>query len=179
MRRHGSAKSDPCPLVGTPGFEPGTSCAPCKHATRLRHVPIDRVHGIPPAAAGQTHAALPSSPPLHKRPQTKPVVVLPGEILGDLPRHPRPAERAVERVLRTPPLPGEHEQEGRHVQRHTADGTANADPIHHAPQSSSPSFPLKLIPNPLPLIRSRRLIMYPLAIDSASSCGIPASTSFL
>jgi hypothetical protein len=26
-------------LVGTPGFEPGTSCAPCKHATRLRHVP--------------------------------------------------------------------------------------------------------------------------------------------
>lgn len=27
-------------LVGTPGFEPGTSCAPCKHATRLRHVPM-------------------------------------------------------------------------------------------------------------------------------------------
>ena len=26
-------------LVGTPGFEPGTSCAPCKHAARLRHVP--------------------------------------------------------------------------------------------------------------------------------------------
>ena len=26
-------------MVGTAGFEPATSCAPCKHAARLRHVP--------------------------------------------------------------------------------------------------------------------------------------------
>jgi hypothetical protein len=26
-------------MVGTPGFEPGTSCTPSKRATRLRHVP--------------------------------------------------------------------------------------------------------------------------------------------
>ncbi len=30
-------------MVGAPGFEPGTSCAQGKRATRLRHAPIEQV----------------------------------------------------------------------------------------------------------------------------------------
>jgi hypothetical protein len=30
-------------LVGAPGFEPGTSCAQGKRATRLRHAPTEQV----------------------------------------------------------------------------------------------------------------------------------------
>jgi hypothetical protein len=32
-------------LVGAPGFEPGTSCAQGKRATRLRHAPKEQVSG--------------------------------------------------------------------------------------------------------------------------------------
>src|SRR5215470_5906166 len=31
-------------MVGAPGFEPGTSCAQGKRATRLRHAPKTRTH---------------------------------------------------------------------------------------------------------------------------------------
>lgn len=30
-----------CPFVGTTGFEPATSCTPCKRATGLRYVPFN------------------------------------------------------------------------------------------------------------------------------------------
>ena len=50
-----SAGSSGLKLVGTPRFELGTPCTPCKCATRLRHVPPEKL--LKPAAGGRRGGA--------------------------------------------------------------------------------------------------------------------------
>jgi len=105
-----------------------------------------------------------------------------GQFLGHCLRNTRFAKPTVEDQLCPPPPPQARYKDSDQRAHQTRDEESDRQAFREPFQSSSPSFSRPIHPprsNPLLPIRSRRLIMYPLAMSSASSFGIPASTSLV
>lgn len=181
------------PLVGTPGFEPGTSCTPSKHATRLRHVPSDLWYlapsaltnrilapGLGPAQSVRIVVAVPIS--AQQPAQRDPLGVLLRQVVRIPLREPGTTQLEVEPANGTAAHARGSERHAPQRPDESENQPRGADTRDHSSQLDPRSRSLRTTPPrsiPLPRMRSRRLIMYPRAMSIASSRGIPASTSFL